>query len=133
MPRLRCYDPSGDGGGGIHGWYDGLSPVFRAQVDTVLELLALEDDLDAVPEVKAMRGACVGLTEIEINFYAAQQKVSLRILGFVGPDRGDFTLLTGFERSKDTAATYGFHCPQAQQRKEGVMGDGKRAPPCRFP
>jgi hypothetical protein len=60
MPRLRCYDPSVGGGGGIHGWYNGLSPGFRAQVDAVLELLALEDDLDAVPEVKAMRGALRG-------------------------------------------------------------------------
>jgi hypothetical protein len=85
MPRLRCYDPSVGGGGGIHGWYNGLSPGFRAQVDAVLELLALEDDLDAVPEVKAMRGACVGLTEIEIDFYVEQQKVCLRILGFIVP------------------------------------------------
>jgi hypothetical protein len=133
MVAFRCYDPSTDGGGGIHGWYDGLRPDFRAQIDAALEMLALEDDLDDIEEVKAMRGACKGLTEIVIDFYVEKTKVCIRILGFPGPDGGDFTLLTGFERSKDTAATYGFYCPQAHQRKEGVMRDGKRAPPCRFP
>jgi hypothetical protein len=80
-----------------------------------------------------MRGACEGLTEIEIDFLSRKKKICLRILGFAGPGRDEFTLLTGFERGKDAAAVFGYYCPQAHERKEGVMRDGKRARPCRFP
>jgi hypothetical protein len=133
MVAFRCYDPSAEGGGGIHGWYDGLRPDFRAQIDAALEILALEDNLNEIAEVKPLRGACEGLTEIIIDFQVGKEKVGIRILGCDGPGRDEFTLLTGFERGKDTAAIYGFHCPQAHQRKQGVMHDGRRAPPCRFP
>ena len=133
MPEFRCYDPSADGGGGIHAWYNTLSAEFRAQVDAALEILALEDNLNGIAEVKPLRGACEGLTEIIIDFRVGTTKVCIRVLGFDGPGRDEFTLLTGFERGKDTAAIYGYHCPQAHQRKQGVMHDGRRAPPCRFP
>jgi len=132
MVAFRCYDPSANGGGGIHGWYSGLSPEFRAEIDATLELLALDRDLDAVEQVERLHGACEGLTEIIVDFCVRKTEVHIRILGFDGPGRDEFTLLTGFEKEKDNAI-YGYYCPQAHQRKQGVMRDGRRAPPCRFP
>ena len=102
MVSFRCYDPSTDGNGGIHSWYNGLPPSYRAEVDAVLELLALENNLSEIPEVKALRGACEGLTEIKIDFALKEGKkergIHLRILGFDGPVKDEFTLLTGFEK-----------------------------------
>lgn len=132
MVAFRCYDPSGDGSGGIHIWYSDLSPEFRAEVDSVMELLSLERSLDDVPEVKLLRGACVGLAEIKIDFSAGRTEVHLRILGFYGPGKNEFTLLTGFQKEKNNAV-YGVECAKAHERKDGVIRDGRRALPCGFP
>jgi hypothetical protein len=132
MVTFRCYDPSSDGGGGIHGWYDGLCREFQAEIDAALEILALEDNLHGVAEIKPLRGACEGLTEICIDFEVGKTQVHIRILGFDGPSRDGFTLLIGFEKSKHNAI-YGPYCESAHQRKQGVMRDGRRSPPCGFP
>lgn len=132
MVAFRCYDPSSAGGGGIYGWYGSLSPELQAEVDAALEILALENDLDGIANVKPLRGACKGLTEIKINSRIGEKPVHIRILEFKGPSRNEFTLLTGFEKSKGNAV-YGPHCRSAQDRKDGVIRDGKRAPPCGFP
>jgi hypothetical protein len=132
MVAFRCYDPSADGSGGIHVWYNGLQPSYQAEIDATLELLALERTLTAVDGVKALRGACEGLTEIIVDFEMDDTEKHIRVLGFDGPGRGGFTLLTGFEKAKDNSI-YGFYCRQAHERKEGVMHDGRRAAPCRFP
>src|ERR1700719_4494719 len=126
MISFRCYDPSADGGGGIHGWYDGLRPQYQAEVDATLDLLTLEDHLEGVAEIKPLRGACEGLTEIIVDFWLKKTLVHIRIIGFKGPGRNEFTLLTGFEKSKHNAA-YGAHCRSAHQRKDGVERDGRRA------
>jgi hypothetical protein len=97
-----------------------------------MELLGLEDSLDDVPEIKPLRGVCEGLTEIKIDFRLGETEVHLRILGFVGPGRNEFTLLTGFRKEKSNAI-YGAECSKAHERKDGVMRDGRRAPPCGFP
>lgn len=133
MVALRCYDPaSNGGGGGIYEWYDGLSGAYRAQVIAVLEFVQAASRLDDdVEEVKDLRGACEGLTEIIVDFFVGETEIHIRILGFRGPERGEFTLLTGFEKTNDNAI-YGFYCAQARQRMEGVIGDGRRAPPCRI-
>jgi hypothetical protein len=134
MVALRCYDPaSNGGGGGIHVWFGELHPRYRAQVLSVLELVSAEKDLRdfSEDEIKSLHGACDGLTEIIIDFLAGENEVTIRILGFEGPGRGEFTLLTGFQKFNDNSI-YGFYCPQAQRRKEGVLRDGRRAPPCPF-
>ncbi len=134
MVALRCYDPaSNGGGGGIYEWLSALSGTYRAQVITVLELLRAEPRWDeSVEEVKDLRGkACKGLTEIIVDFLVGEAKVHIRILGFRGPGRDEFTLLTGFEKTNDNAI-YGFYCNQAKQRMEGVLKDERRAPPCRI-
>jgi hypothetical protein len=131
MVAFRCYDPSSDGRGGIHAWYIELSPDFRAEIDSVMELLSLEDSFDSIPEVKPLRGVCAGLTEIKIDFRLEQTEVHLRIF-FVGPGKREFTLLTGFQKEKSNAV-YGTECSKAHERKDGVMRDGRRAPPCGFP
>jgi hypothetical protein len=132
MVAFRCYDPSANGSGGVHAWYGQLSPEFRAEIDSTLELLSLEKSLEGLPEVKSLRGACEGLTEIKIDFTLEDAQIHLRILGFDGPDKDEFTLLTGFQKEKNNAI-YGVECAKAHERKDGVIRDGRRAPPCGFP
>ncbi len=86
---------------------------------------------DDVEEVKDLRGACEGLTEIIVDFLVGETEIHIRILGFRGPGRDEFTLLTGFEKTNDNAI-YGFYCAQARQRMDGVLRDGHRAPLCRI-
>jgi hypothetical protein len=132
MISFRCYDPSSDRSAGIHGWYSGLPPAFCAEIDAVLELLALEDNLNGVPDVKPLRGACAGLTEIKIDFMLEGKAIHLRILGFDGPAKNEFTLLAGFEKGSHNAV-YGHYCRSAHERMCGVMRDGRKAKPCGFP
>ena len=132
MVAFRCYDPSSNGSGGIHAWYSQLSPEFRAEVDSVMELLSLEQFFTGIPEVKPLRGACEGLTEIKIDFSLGATEIHLRILGFDGPDKEEFTLLSGFQKVRNNAV-YGVECARAHERRDGVLRDGRRAPPCGFP
>lgn len=132
MVAFRCYDPSADGSGGVHAWYSQLSPEFRAEIDSAMELLALENSLTDSPDIKPLRGACEGLTEIKIDFEFDGAEIHLRILGFDGPDKDDFTLLTGFQKQNNNAI-YGVECAKSHERKNGVIRDGRRAPPCGFP
>lgn len=97
-----------------------------------MELLSQEDSLDDVPEVKPLRGACAGLTEIKFDFRLGEAEIHLRILGFAGPGKNEFTLLTGFQKKKSNAV-YGAECSKANERKDGVMRDARRALPCGFP
>jgi len=54
------------------------------------------NSLDEIAEVKPLRGACEGLTEIIIVFRVVTTKIRIRILGFADPARHAFTLLIGF-------------------------------------
>lgn len=121
-----------NGRGGVHAWYSQLDPAFRAEIDSTMELLALEKSLDDSSEVKELRGSCDGLTEIKIDFELNGLEVHLRILGFHGPGRNEFTLLTGFEKDRNNSV-YGAECAKANERMSGVLRDGNRAPPCGFP
>jgi len=129
MANLRCYDPN-DAGGGMHEWYDGLPAGVQAAIDATLEDLLDETDLDNLPQFKALRGACYGLDEILVDIFGNGK---YRILCFRGPDRGDVTLLFGFEKTTSGNVAYGPHCHSANWRKDGVIRDGRRAPACRFP
>ena len=129
MVALRCYDPSGHGGG-IHLWYAQSSDDVRATIDAALEVLAEEAGLSGLPHVKALRGACRGLHEVIVN---TEDHRLFRILGFEGPSTGEFTLLLGLEKTQRGNIEYGPACASALQRKRGVLRDGRRAPPCRFP
>lgn len=138
MIAFLCYDPSADGSGGIHEWYDRLPSRYRSEVDSVLELLAADrDDFYSQAEVKELRGACEGLTEIKVDFAKSAEgngndQIHLRILGCEGRNGREFILLFGFEKVRQNAE-YGAACRSAQQRKWGVTHDGRRAQPCRFP
>ena len=129
MPQLRCYDP-GEAGAGIHQWYADVPAATQAAIDAALENIIDEVDLEALPQFKALRGACKGLDEIIVDVRAGPK---YRILCFRGPGRGDLTLLSGFEKSARGSVDYGPHCWSANKRKEGVTRDGRRAPRCRFP
>ena len=69
-----------------------------------LELLRAEPRWgDDVEEVKNLRGACEGLTEIIVDFVVDQIEIHLRILGFHGPGLSELMLLTGFEKTNDNS------------------------------
>jgi hypothetical protein len=132
---FRCYDPSKDGRGGFHGWYDALTGDVMAEVDRALDILSRERTW-GLPTYKDRLGRCLGLGEIriDISIGASNDKDRLRrfrILGFLGPGRREFSLLVGFE--KITGAEYAVECPKAYHRMNGVIRDGSRAPSCEFP
>lgn len=130
MIALRCYDPSGDGKRGIHEWLEGLPPAFAAEVDAALELFSGQGSVATAGQVKQLRGACRGLTEIIIDFDFDNARVHIRILG-VPDGQHTFVLLYGFRKVGN--ADYGAACRSAQNRKDGVGRDGRRARPCLFP
>jgi hypothetical protein len=138
MIRFECYDPSSDGSSGIHAWYLGLVPTFKAQMDAALEDLALERDLDSAELVETLHGACEGLLEVKIDFVLRRKEgrrkenIHIRILGFEWPERRTLTLRRGFQKTP-ADISYGPHCRAALGYREGVMKDGRRSLPCRFP
>jgi hypothetical protein len=130
MISLRCYDP-GSGGGGIHNWYDQqISEAAQGAVDAALEMLIQENNLDDLRHYKPLRGACDGLDEIIVDLPKGPK---YRILCFRGPAQREVTLLFGFEKTSRGSADYASPCWAANRRKEGVVRDGRKAPPCRFP
>jgi hypothetical protein len=131
MVRFRCYDPSPDQTGGIHGWYARLPPEIRAELDTALETLQHVASLAGHSAVEAMRGECAGLTRIKIELRMQDEDVQIRLLGVDGSGRREFILLEGLW--KRSAADYGRACRLAHQRNRRVERDGRRAPPCQFP
>lgn len=130
MIALRCYDPSDDQEGGIHGWYFKKPPAIRAAIDAVLRTVAEERGVDTAPQLKALRGSCRGLTEVLVDFELRGEVIHIRILGFE-VSRHEFILLIGFRKRGN--AGYGAACRSAHQRRLGVLRDGQRAGLCRFP
>jgi hypothetical protein len=128
MVAFRCYDPS-NARGGFHEWYDDLSPECRSAVDAILELGARDRTLEQSGLFKALRGKCLGLSEVLVDFAMNRKTIHIRILGFGRPD--DFVLLLGFR--KRGGPDYGPACHAAHNRKKGVEHDRRRARPCRFP
>ena len=130
MIALRCYDPTRHGVGGIHAWLNGHPPDFLAQIHNALELLSIERSVASAPQIKPLRGPCAGLSEIVIEFRQGNAQIHIRILGM--PDgQHAFVLLLGFQKFSN--ADYGAKCPPAQNRKQGVIKDARRAGPCVFP
>jgi hypothetical protein len=126
---FRCY--AAGGVGSYNGWYAGLPEEVQTEIDNVLDILAATRHW---PNGKGelteeMRGSCEGLVEIRIEFPGADERPAhYRILGFVGPGKMEFTLLLGFKEKN--ISDYGPACRSALGRKEGVIKDGNRAPPC---
>jgi hypothetical protein len=59
MVAFRCYDPSADGTGGIHIWYQAQLPAVRSAIDAALELMSGEAILGA-PSIQAVAGQILG-------------------------------------------------------------------------
>ena len=116
--------------GGIHAWRNGLPSAFAAEVDAALELFSNQESISTAPQIKELRGACLGLTEIIIDFVFANAKVHIRILG-IAEGQHTFVLLFGFK--KRGSADYGSACRSAHNRRDGVGRDGRRTRPCLFP
>jgi Phage derived protein Gp49-like (DUF891) len=126
-----CYDPSGGERMGFHAWYDALPPALMAEVDRALDLLSRERRW-VEGFYKELDGACEGLGEIRIDAPSpSNTKICVRILGFTDLRKRVFHLLVGFE--KTAGDEYRVECPRALRRKQGVLKDGSRAPPCEFP
>jgi hypothetical protein len=122
--RFRCYDP-GRNRGGFYKWYDEQDPEIQAAIDTILAILAGTRRWDR-PFFAELAGACQGLSELIVDVGIDDDVRNVRILGFSGPQSGDYTLLRGF--IKNTDADYGHHCPQALKRKQAILKDARRAP-----
>jgi hypothetical protein len=135
MVAFYCYDPSADGDGGIHIWYQAQVPAVRSAIDAALEVMSREDVLDEHPAFKPLRGKCSGLAEIKIDFAikkgAKTEKIHIRLLGPHAPPTAEFLLLTGF--LKKGGPDYGPACHQAHNRNRGAQRDANRVKPCRFP
>ena len=123
---FRCYAVGGVGS--YNGWYASLSVRVRTEIDNVLDILAATRNW---PEElgKELRGACDGLAEIIVEVPGTDETTdNYRLLGFFGPEQMEFTLLFGFK--KENNSDYGAACRSALTRREGVVRDGRRAPPC---
>jgi hypothetical protein len=123
---FRCYDLGGSSSYG--GQYDALPIYVQTEIDSVLEILVATRTW---PETlsKELRGSCYGLVEIIVELLGPDdQPEHYRLLGFYGPDKMEFTLL--FIMKKETDSDYGPACRSALPRKDGVIKDGRRAPPC---
>src|SRR5262249_13524064 len=131
MVTFRCYDPSADGGGGIHLWYQQQVPEVRSAIDGALEVMALEARLDWHPNYKPLRGRCAGLAEIKIDFALDGEQIHVRLLGPHNPPTIEFLLLSGF--LKKGGPEYGPMCRQAHNRNRGVIKNAGKGKPCRFP
>jgi hypothetical protein len=128
MVAFRCYESKTVG---VDRWLATQRPEIRAEVDGALELLQPESSLRGLPAVKPLRGKCKGLTEIKIDFSLGDAEIHIRILGYEGPGRSEFTLVWPF--AKRGGADYGPACRSAQQRKRGIERYGKNVRPCTFP
>lgn len=136
MVSFRRYNPSGSEAEGLDAWRAALPPEFNSAVDVELELIGRDRSLEESGCFKPLRGKCLGLTEILIDFEfdpdedrKKSEKVHIRILGF--GSAADFVLLYGFR--KRGGSDYGPACHAALNQKRGVERDGRRARPCRFP
>lgn len=150
MVAFRCYSGSGSAGRHEDAWRAAIPAEFNGEVDAELELLQRHRTLDDKRYFKELRGRCVGLTEIRIEFELEpddprsqsesaprrkgrqrpkRPKIVIRILGFGTVDR--FVLLYGFRKRSEP--NYGPACHAALNRKTGVERDGWRARPCTFP
>jgi hypothetical protein len=131
MVAFYCYNPSGRKGRGFHAWYDSVSAEHRAEIDAALELIERDETLAESGRFKDLKGRCLGVTEIKIDFpddQARRGEVHFRILGYGTADR--FVLLCGFQKHGERE--YGYACHSANTRKRSVEKDGRRARKCRF-
>ncbi len=130
--NFLCYDPSDGARMGFHACYDALPPGLMAEVDRALDLLSRERRW-IEPLYKELDGACEGLGEVRIDAPSPRTatKTCFRILGLPDKRKRAFHLLVGFE--KIVGDEYRVECPKALRRKQRVVKDGNRAPPCEFP
>jgi len=126
MPRLRCYDPSGTGSGGIYTWLGTLRPEVLAAVDAAVEIVGAARHLTDLSDrlYKPLRGRCTGLGEIIVEFDTGRKTAKgrsnfehYRILTYEGPNRDELTLLHGFQKAG--GPDYGPACRTAYTASEG--------------
>jgi hypothetical protein len=142
MVAFRCYS-------GRDSWRAAIPAEFDDEVDTAVEVLQQRRSLGDERYFKELRGKCEGLTEVRVDFELElddprsrsvlgrragsrrprRPQIHIRILGFGTAD--DFVLLYGFQ--KRGGSDYGPACRSAHNRRRGVIHDGRRATPCRFP
>jgi hypothetical protein len=127
MVALRCYESKA---AGIHCWLANQPAEYRVEIDAELELVQAAEDLEGLNSAKPLRGKCEGLTEIKIDFWAGDDEIHIRVLGYQTRS-GEFILLWPFR--KFGGPDYGPACRSAFTRKRGVERNGRRARPCRFP
>lgn len=123
---IRCFLSSGSRDV-IDEWLDALSPKERAKfLDTITGLRDQPLDAWSRPKAAQLHGPCVGLVEIIVK-----GPVQHRAIGFFGPGRGDFTLLSGAVE-KGGKFQPPNTCTTAQGRRGIVEQDHARAHECDF-
>lgn len=125
MPTLRWYNPPGSKKG-LLAQYAAHSGRIKGAIRGVIEEWWRLENREQAP-FKWLIGACAGLFELEVD---VEGKV-FRVLGFKGPNRGEYTIVTAFEKTLGVAS-YNAPCRQAFNREKGVKKDGRRAPECPF-
>jgi hypothetical protein len=106
-----------DGASTVHQWYDSQIPDVRAAFDMSLRYLRDQPPANWVrPYVGTLKRECLGL--VEIRFTA--NKVRHRPVGFFGPERMMFTILS-FAIEKDRKFVPPTVCETALRKKSEVI------------
>jgi hypothetical protein len=112
----------------VDDWYRVQDGEVRGAVDALLEHLGNRHRaMWRRPQFDLLSGICRGLGEIRIKARSGEY----RILGYFGPDRMAFTLLTCFKKSRD--ADTDAACRIGQVRRKEIATDVSRARSCSFP
>jgi hypothetical protein len=112
----------------VDAWYRGQDGEVRGKVDALLEHLGNRHRAAwRRPQFDLLAGICKGLAEIRIKARSGEH----RLLGYFGPERMAFTILTCFKKTRD--ADTDAACRIGQIRRKDVAYDVSRARPCSFP
>ena len=108
---------------GIREWVRGLPEVgARVRIDETIRYLQTVKIMQ-FPDTRVLKGECDGLVELRIPF----NKVQYRMLGFYGPQRGQFTIVLGTtEESRQLQPSTRDACKNALKRKKQVFSREKQ-------
>jgi hypothetical protein len=110
----------------ISPWYGSIQDEAKAELDGVLEILSSLSPqrwpLSCAKELSDRTASeCSGLHEVLLD----GPGYCYRIIGFLGPGAGEFTMLYPFDKQID--AGYGLPCKIAQERMKNVRKDWRLA------
>lgn len=112
----------------VDAWYREQDGEVRGKLDALLEHLGSRHRADwRRPHFDLLTGICKGLGEIRLGARSGEH----RVLGFFGPDRMTFTLVSCFKKTRESDTENA--CRVGQIRRKDVVYDVSRARRCSFP